>query len=449
MKVKSGYAQMVMRTIVYCCFAMTLMSPDLLRAEESEKGDLSGSLRFRSEYFKNFGLYEKRRSGGDDSEFEHHLRGDLIYQRKVGAENRLLFQGRTAHNFGDNNSNQNFRTQDDVFLHQAWMRFNNLHEDWDLKIGRQELSFSNEILIGRDDWSSEGRSFDAIRLSRDGFEWDIDLFYALTQEGLSGEEDSSLSGIHGKHMNPMRTIKEIYFYHLGVPTSHAPFDSLDQVEANIYNLGFSIEGKISPPLFGQAMVNFQRGELKSVGATERDHKAYHLYGNLDWFLNGDIFRNIGMEFSLATGDKASTTDNETFMPLFSSSHSRSGAMDWFSHMNSVVYTLYLMYDISEFWEGHLEVHHFELESSGAAWYLSDLNTAWWNGTPRIDWPNDGASPKDAGSEIDLHWTWTSSPERVFHFGYSIFFPGALLRDSKWWNEDQKVHWAYFQTELSF
>jgi len=423
----------------------------VLKAEEvtDPKGEFSGSLRFRSEYFRNFGLYEKTRAGNDDGELLHQLRGDIVYQRRVGDENHLFLQGRATHLFGDNDPTANFRSQEEVRLHQAWMRFEDLWDDWDLKLGRQELSFSNEVLVGVDDWSQNGRSFDAIRLSYEGFSWDLDLFHSLVQEGTGGEEDSRFSGIHGTHMNAMRTVQDIYLYHLYVPTGHAPFDSLTNLEANIFNLGYAVEGKLSSRLSAQAMFNIQQGEFQDLTGVETDHDAHHFYLNLDWFLNHDVVRNIGIDFSYATGDKLGTTENETYMPLFSSPHTKGGAMDWFSQMNSVIYTLYLMFEMSEKWDGYVELHHFQLQSNGSAWYLGDLNTAWWDGTPRVNWPSDGVSSKDAGTELDLHWTWNHSEDRVFHFGYSLFLPGELLKSQSWWNQDREVHWAYFQTELSF
>jgi hypothetical protein len=180
-----------------------------------------------------------------------------------------------------------------------------------------------------------------------------------------------------------------------------------------------------------------------------DFQSYNLVGNLDWFVNHSVIRNLGVEYSLSTGDDGDTTGRyETFIPPFANRHVRSGAMDWMSMMNAEMLTLYLFADVHPKVETLLEYHQFYLHSEDSAWYLADLSPAWWGGGK--DWPSGAGSSKDVGSELDLHLRFGDDPDRQFSFGYSLFFPGKLMTDPSWgWKRDDTVQWAYLQTEFKF
>lgn len=420
----------------------------------SEAPDISGNLRFRSTFFNNFGAYEQRRSTGDQSDLEHQIRADVKLEKELQEVNRAVLQIRGSHRFGDNVASKNFSAGDSLRLHQAYIEFDDLFADQvRLRLGRQEIIHGRQHLIGNNDWSLEGRSFDALRLSHDGPSWDNDLFYALLDDDPSGRKDLQLAGALATHTSIMRRISELYAYHLFQPRSKLIYPSTANREYKILTLGARTEGKISAPLFYQAMFNVQTGrvqDFRKPALLQQDHRAHSFLFQLDYFLNGRVFRNLGVEYSQATGDKLSTPGkHETFLPLFPSDHPRSGAMDWFGLMNSRIATVYLFYDISKKIESLIEWHHFFLDSSGSAWYLGDHSSAWTGGTPAVEWPGNGTSSKSAGSELDFHWRLPAGKSRFFDLGYSIFFPGSMFKDSTLWNNSDKVHWAYIQTSLSF
>ncbi|MFP6899835.1 MAG: alginate export family protein [Opitutales bacterium] len=403
--------------------------------------DLSTKLRYRATRFDDFGLYEKNRQGNQANALEHELRADFFL-----AGERNLLQLRLGRRLLDKEEFMRPPEEDVIRIHQAYLDFAFPESDnFNLRIGRQELSYNRGILIDGDDWDMEGNSFDALKFYRDGSTWDVDLLYGQ----LAKDHHNQLAGINLERTSSRRTINEFYLWYFGIPHEQDSLPLSGNPKLEVYNFGTRMEGKLSRPLFYHWMVNYQVGEMESSSGKGFDFKAYNLVANLDYFINHPIARNAGIEYSLSTGDDAGTTGRfETFIPPFANRHVRSGAMDWMSMMNAEMLTFYLFADLHPKVETLLEYHKFYLHSMDSAWYLADLSPAWWGGGK--DWPSGMGASKDLGSELDLHLRFGKNPDRRFSLGYSLFFPDKLLTDTNWgWKRDDTVQWAYLLTEFKF
>jgi len=93
---------------------------------------------------------------------------------------------------------------DDVEVYQAYIEAN---EMWGFplraRIGRQELSFGSEWLVGVNDTAAffQGLSFDGLRLTYATDVFSVDAFYTTLAEGGANEEDEDVSfaGIYGSY----------------------------------------------------------------------------------------------------------------------------------------------------------------------------------------------------------------------------------------------------------
>jgi len=411
--------------------------------------ELSTLLRHRAIYFENFGLYEKNRKEISAEEMEHEVRADLFME---GGNS--LFQLRVGRLFADHEKFKRPPKEDVLRIHQAYLDIPlQGMEDLALRIGRQELLYNREVLIGANDWDMEGNSFDAIKLYRDGPTWDLDVIYGRQAE----ESRNELAGINLEKTTPQKTVQELYAWYTGIPRDQNSIPLTGSPDLEVFTFGARMEGKLSAPLFYHGMINFQTGSMEDHSGTtvqEFDVEAFNLLFNLDYFANHPVIRNVGFEVSVSSGDNGATPKRyETFLPPFASGHNRSGAMDWMSMMNSKIFTLYLFADLHPKVEALLEFHKFYLYSGESAWYIEDLSAAWWDGMEpsRWDWPSTGwrsASTKDIGSELDFHARIGSDTDRQFSIGYSLFFPGKMLKNHLW-KKDQTAQWAYIQTELKF
>ena len=171
-------------------------------------------------------------------------------------------------------------------------------DNLNLRIGRQELSYNRGILIDGDDWDMEGNSFDAIKFYRDGSTWDIDLLYGQ----LARDHENQLAGINLERTSPRRTINEFYLWYFGIPHEQDSLPLSGNPELDVYNFGTRMEGKLSRPLFYHWMVNYKVGEMETSTCQGFVFQAYNLVGNLDYFVNHPVARNVGIEYSLSTGD---------------------------------------------------------------------------------------------------------------------------------------------------
>ena len=404
--------------------------------------DLSAELRYRATLFEDYGLYEKNREGTDSSELEHEFRADLSL-----AKDRHLLELRLGRRILEETEFKHPPEEDVHRIHQAYLDFSLPGSDTlNLRVGRQELSYNRGILIDGDDWDMEGNSFDALKFYRDGSTWDLDVLYGQ----LAKDRHNRLAGINLERTSPTRTINEFYLWYFGIGDEQDSLPFSGNPELEVYNFGTRMEGKLSRPLFYHWMVNYQTGKMKA--AENKDLQAYNLVGNFDYFVDHYVVRNIGIEYSLSSGDDSDTTGrHETFIPPFANRHVRSGAMDWMSMMNAEMITLYMFADVHPKVEALIEFHQFYLHSQDSAWYVADLSPAWWWGSN--DWPGTTDASKDVGSELDLHLKFGKNPNRIFTAGYSLFFPGKLITDwsdSHWgWGQNDTAQWAYVQTEFKF
>src|SRR5882762_9046582 len=150
---------------------------DLLRNQSSSFNawDFGGQFRARYEHPEYLGPVDFSATGGHSSDNRMLLRTFV----HVGYDPRpwlnFYAEGRDSRGFWDEpNPNPDLDTMD---LHQAFVRIGNPQLfPFIAKIGRQELSYGDERLIGISDWTNVRRTFDAakLRYEVEGF-W-IDAF---------------------------------------------------------------------------------------------------------------------------------------------------------------------------------------------------------------------------------------------------------------------------------
>jgi hypothetical protein len=415
----------------------------VLKIPKLEDITTEAELRYRGTYFGDFGLFEKHRKDTDPTTWEHEFRGDLILKK-----GRHLLEFRLGHIIQEENDLL-FPPDDTIEqIHQAYLDFSlPAYDELNVRVGRQELSYGQGILVDSNDWDMEGFYFDALKVYWNGSTWDIDVLYGQ----MADEHDNELAGINFKRTSEQHTINEFYLWYFGLEEGQdrIPLTGSQGVEA--FNLGTRMEGKLSQSLFYHWMFNYQFGEFHSGGVTN-DLDSYNFLINLDYFVDHKVLRNVGIEFTVSSGNDADSADIETFIPAYGNKHTRSGGMDWMSMMNSEILTLYLFADLHPKLHGLVEYHHFSMNSLDAGWYLADLGAGWFDDGTLQKWPTPGAEAnaisKEVGQELDLHLLVGNNPNRSLSFGYSVFFPGSLLKSWDWLKDDT-VNWGYVQTELKF
>lgn len=349
-------------------------------------------------------------------------------------------------------------------LHQAYVTLGNAKQfPLSLKVGRQELAYGDERLIGAFDWNNIGRVFDAAKLRFEDKDLWVDAFVGRViipnNDDFNVANDYDFfSGVYAS----TRTLiphQESQLYFLARNTSdespNAIGENLPPIlrgasPRDIYTVGARVKS-LPGQLAGwdyDAEIAGQFGSWKASPTSPRlDQRALaaHGAGGYTWTKAFGSPR-VGLEYNFSTGDSDSKDGtHETFDNLFPTNHKFYGFMDFFSWQN--VHDLRLATSIKPLSSVtvSLDYHGFWLADTHDYFYQA-------NGAPRTS-GGYGIHP-DAGNfvgtELDLVATWTATKWASLQGGYGHFFVGDYVKDSlSSTGGATDADWVYLQMLVNF
>ena len=305
-------------------------------------------------------------------------------------------------------------------------------------VGRQELAYGDERLIGTNPWNNFGRTFDAAKLHYEQGKFWIDVFsstvvyilrdsfdYSDLFNGAETHRDQVFSAIYGSttainpltidlyalmldERNPTLILQGITYpgTSLSTPGTRTDFVTLGtRLKADPKKLhGWEFEGEFA----------FQKGEVSDLDLTAF---AAHVGGGYN--LNCPWSPRLFAEYNFASGDHNPTDGNiETFQNLFPSNHAYYGYMDLFSWQNMHNPELSLKVKPCKQVGLETDLHWFWLADTNDAWYRA-------NGTTRVR-PITPGAPNYVGAELDVLMTFQPVKPLVIWVGYSHFFAGSYV-----------------------
>lgn len=183
-----------------------------------------------------------------------------------------------------------------------------------VRLGRQEVSYGDERMIGALDWSSAGRSFDALRLhGRDGA-LELDVLGAmvrmprtitLTSPGnpdtLVSTEGDYLGVVYGSlHRGKKLTFDHYVLFRHDGPTepsaSQPPAEALIR-ERNIAAPGVRLTGKPNKRVRATGEATYQLGR-----AAQKAHSAFAVSADFTYRMDPAIRPAVTVGGAYATGD---------------------------------------------------------------------------------------------------------------------------------------------------
>ncbi len=384
----------------------------------------SGEIRYRFEA-------DGRRvaEDGGDRFGDFHLlrtRAGIFFSPTDDVEGVMVIQD--SRTFGEEQSTMD-GSADRLDVHQAFVRLPDLlGSGLDLQIGRQEMIYGNERLIGAVGWSNVGRSFDAIRL-RTADDWgSVDLFasrlgFGIETDSLERLDDLFSTNLYGlwSSLNFGGNHKGDVFALYDNDTRALPRgeDSGSQARNRI-TAGTFVRGSIAPFDYeGEFAWQGGRGFEGGDGLPLSSYGAFLVAGKLLYTV--DRF-GIGALYARLSGDDDPTDDTfGAFNTLFATNHKFYGYMDYFPGGNGtaglqdvgVTTRLKFSDDVSAALDGHL------------------FTTA-----------VDQGGGTGLGKEIDATFVWkyhtqNNRSHATFTFGASVFLADELMRsvvggDLGWW-----------------
>lgn len=289
-------------------------------------------------------------------------------------------------------------------LHQGYLEHKN-GKKYAIRVGRQEIKYLNERLIGALGWSQIGRSFDAVRANGEfkRVSWDAFAASTSTASGKGNKEAGAAAGLV-KWSNMGRTVAGL------VVSKFNP-----QTKTYSWTGGPYTEGKLWGPLGYEAEAYYQQGH----NPKHAPNKAYLASAQLK--ASYGMFR-AGLGHDIVSGD---TKDKDTvaFDTLYATNHKFYGYMDLFTNLPKHTLGAGLRDSYASVgakkgrWDISVTGHRFRTAGTLAGNY------------------------KVWGTEWDTIATWTASKSVSVQGGYTFLEPGAAF-EKNFKKAPPTPNWSY-------
>jgi hypothetical protein len=420
---------------------------DWLRQQSSELSswDIGGQVRARFEDKAYFAVPKPKK----DVDFQHTGDSDNSYELMRERLHVGWMPWKWVEIYGElqdstsfNDDRQPSPDNDHYTLRQAWAAMGN-PEEFPLmaKVGRQELIYGDQRLIGVADWLNFGRTYDAAKMRCQSSNFWVDAF--ISQPVLPDLRGFDTSDSHDKFSGlyaSTRTLipfqeSQLYFLarntdpHPGYEAAEKPVQYPLASPRDIYTVGTrvrSLPGKLDGWDYAlEAAYQFGRFEA-GVGAPNltQDAFALHAVAGYTW-TDAAMSPRVGVEYNYGSGDSnAKDGQHGTFDNLFPSQHGLYGIMDFFSLQNmqdlrlstsvKVLKPLTLSLDGHAFWLATTEDYFYQANGGARTTGGFGIN------------PGYGSF---VGSELDLTATLAICTFASVQGGYAHFFAGDYVKDS--------------------
>ena len=377
----------------------------------------------------------------------------------------LFGEGQNSSSTGDKR-NPNPQADVPFDLHQGFVRLGGVREfPLSLKVGRQELSYGDERLIGAFDWDNVGRVFDAAKLRYEQESFWVDGFVGrvvLPNDDVFDEpnRDDWFSGIYASTRSLVPKT-EVQLYVLADNASaqspkHVTTYGKGNSPRDIYTIGSrfqTLPGQlqgwdVNAEFAGQfGDFEYAPGTPGVVNGQRLNHLAYatHLEAGYT-FAKADFKPRLGLGFDYSSGDNdPSDKEHNTFVNLYPTNHKFYGAMDFLSWQNLVD---------PYFKASMAPLKNFSLALTYNAFWLADTGDFLYqvNQAPRTA-GGYGIHPQNSsfvGHEIDLIATYLPAPFFQVQAGFGHFFTGDYVNQTfKNLGGAHDANWVYVQAQISF
>ncbi|HUL53986.1 MAG TPA: alginate export family protein [Opitutaceae bacterium] len=396
-----------------------------------------------------------------------------------------VVEARSSYSFGDNRYNPTaagagLSENDGPLQGQlGYVALGNLKKfPLTLKVGRQELTYGDQRLVGSAFWLNTPRTFDAVKVRYQHAQWGVDLFAANVVYGRrdhfnQSNSQDTLSGAYLDFPGLWKTaVVEAYLFARNVGRAIVT-DDWSQIAApfrmtapqDLYTLGFRTKSKPGAHgpwdygieamwQFGDRTAVFPATPVAAALAAPRldqDAWAFVLQGGYTW-KGHPLKPRLALIVSAASGDRSSADRRSgTFQNLLPSNHGLYGAMDLSSLQNIEDFRLSLSFKPGAAASLAFDVHQQFLETTHDYWY----NPA---GVPR-NTPGAavgsgrgfGLNPDyrpDLGQEIDVVFGWTVTRGLLLEAGAGHFFRGNYIKQSFQAVGSKDANYLYLQATVN-
>ena len=376
---------------------------------------LRGEFRERVEGFENSGFVADR----DDAYFLSRFRFNVA----VTASPQLSFQAQVQDarvakkTVGPTGTP--FKAPFD--LRMAFADVGNAKSPIAVRVGRQELAFGEQRLVGHVSWLNAARTFDAVKVTVRQLAFTVDAFGASVVRILDGEFDKSgsgnrFAGAYGtaSTLIPLGTVEPYVFWRrdVNLGSEAGTFGNLTQT-----TIGVRLAGRLPARLDYGVEMAVQRG---SLGSDDVDAWAGHW--QLRQSLAGPGSVRLTGEFNYASGDENPTDGvRGTFDHLYPTPHDKYGLANQVGWKNVQHVRAGLEFT---------PVKAMPITTNYHSWWLAETRDGIYTavGAP-LARVIAGAASSHVGQELDVQVSRALTAQLQVAGGYAHIFAGDFLKQA--------------------
>ncbi len=417
--------------------------------------DMGGQIRFRGEIRDDYDLKDKTHTKTDNDEFI--LGRFRLWTRLTPSPYfRAFVEVQSAWEWESENIDTDLPDigggniyQDRLDIQQAYIDFFFSPDTFPLyiRLGRQNLNYGRQRLIGPFQWANVARSFDAARIRYDDKIWWVDAYIAQ----VAVHDDNNLNDTDNRLPNTAddSTLYSVYGGYRGFSVADVELywilrDNDNAGGREIHTIGTRFEGKRGAWDYDGEFA-YQFGEWTD----QIDHKAFavHIGGGYT-FVDRKLKPRIGIQYNFATGDNnPGDGDHTTFDNLYPTNHLHYGYMDFFSWRNMHNVQLSLKVNPYERMWVKMHLHFFWQDETDDQWY-----NAGGGATAGIRPMSNRNADSYVGEELDIVANYIPDLPYIgkamsVQAGYSHFWGESFVSDTIGGNNG--ADFGYLQMMLKF
>lgn len=366
-------------------------------ASKGPKFKFSGELRSRYETKQ----YEKKNGAKYDSNKEFvGQRSRLTVDAKVNDRSSAVMRFQDRRIWGSNGTDLT-DNGDNTELNLIYYDYKDIINDTNLRVGRQELGYADERVIGPVGWSNQGRTFDAVKISHDSHGgkhmWD---FFAskVKEDNNEASNDVDFGGIYARFHDRKDLKWDAYVL--------MKRDGAN--DQDLTHLGLNLKG-------GKNRFNWELQGGSQMGEYgKNDISAAAGHGLLGYTFTGKNKPKVEVEYNYASGDDNPTAgDVKTYDELYPTNHGKYGIVDIVDYKNLEEFVAAVGFKPCDKSQFKLSWHQFQLAEKNDNLYFS--NTAFYTPAGTL-----GAFGKNIGTEIDVEYSYNYSKNLSFGLAFGAF-----------------------------
>jgi len=289
------------------------------------------------------------------------------------------------------------------------------------RLGRQELAFGEQRLLGHLAWVNTGRSWDAARVILRTSLFQVDVFGASLVRSLPDSFDKSgngnrLAGAYATstRLVPKASVEPFVFWRrdVNLRSERGATGTLSQTTT-----GVRVAGRLPARLDYGVEMAMQRGSLAAD-----DISAWAGHWQMRESLPGRGVVRLTSEYNFATGDNSATDGaRQTFDQLYPTGHDKLGLADQVGWRN-----IHHLREGVEF----TPIKATPISLNYHTWWLASTTDGLYSaGGALLARVATGAAHTHVGQEVDIQVSRALTPQIQVAAGYAHVFTGGFLKEA--------------------